>query len=865
MSVAKSVEESKRVEPRIREKVGIGPVERTGRARGSLRTGKRPFSESRGCRDHRRGRIAMKRQRMWAVVFLLDAFLALPAWGATVLHEVRIGLHPTHTRLVAACSGDRPVSVSRLTDRQWVIAFGALESPDARKILPRTPRGKIQKLLLQKDGQEPQLKVFLKEDMVQAKVFTLEDERRPQDGYRLVIDFGLPGVSSLRFKEPEKLPAAPTSELKNEDASPSPGPTALAGRGAISADPDSATAPAAAPRPEGPSAEKPSKDKEEAHAKKIVRPIEVQSAFDLADVTYEELKGALPETAEQIVAAYQKAIQKDPQNPRRPRALLRSAQVLETAGDVKKAERYYQRLIAEHPHDESTARAWMRLGEIHAARGTPLEALKAFQEAEKFPLKPDELIRTRLGTAQVYVGAGKAPEALEILKRLLDTHPDAYVQKPEILRTLGEASFALKDFSASRTALLRYLNLASNIPDKDIVLARIAETYLHEGNRAQADRLYAHIQVHYPDSEGDLIGRLRKAEYYETQGGDLQEEAFKIYKDLESRPLAGPLKHFVQFKLAYGDYLAGQAERSLQRIDAILKSNEKAPVYDDLRRLRQKVLQSLVKKRFEAGDLKGVIDLYGEDPFAFQDDEGLEALSCVARAYESLGYCPDAMALYETLAQKDPKDVWKLAVARTAYELGQVDKAKSLCLALTDGDLTDAKEELLARIAFSQKDYASVIRFVEGLAKRRGGRERCPTDLAAMLALSYLETGKDEAAMPWAEHCLGRSDWEDPSLLVALSLKASRVRQKNRLYDHAVRLLDLGIAKAQSEDLRNQLTYEKAVLLLEQGRKDQAEKILAELLQSSKELWKTAAKQKLDYLRLQPPAPQTPEKDAGAS
>ena len=806
----------------------------------------------------------MKRQRMWAVVFFLDALLALPAWGATVLHEVRIGLHPTHTRLVADCTGDRPISVSRLTDRQWVISFGALESPDAPKILPRTPRGKIQKLVLQKGGQEPQLKVFLKEDMAQAKIFTLEDVRRPQDGYRLVIDFGLPGVSSLRFKEAEKLSAPPTGELKNEDASASPGATMpLAGKpkGAF---PDSASD--ATPRPENPSDAKPSKDKEaDSHAKKIVRPIEVQSPFEVADLTYEELKGALPQTAEQIVAAYQRALQKDPQNPHRSRALLRSAQVLETAGDMKKAERYYQRLIDEHPRDENTARAWIRLGEIHAARGTPLEALKAFQEAEKFPLKPDELIRTRLGTAQVYVSAGKAPEALEILKRLLDTHPDAHVQKPEILKTLGEAAFALKDFSASRSALLRYLNLAPDIPDKDIVLARIAETYLHEGNRTQADRLYAHIQVHYPDSEGDLIGRIRKAEYYETQGGDLQEEALKIYKDLESRPLAGPLKHFVQFKLAYGDYLAGQAERSLQRIDAALKSGDKAPVYDDLRRLRQKVLQSLVKKRFEAGDLKGVIDLYGEDPFGFQDDDGLEALSCVARAYESLGYCPDAMALYETLAQKDPKDLWKLAVARTAYEMGQVDKAKSLCQALTDGNLMDAKEELLARIAFSQKDYASVIRCVEGLAKRRGDPHHVPTDLAAMLALSYLETGKDEAAMPWAEHCLSRSDWEDLSLLVALSLKASRVRQKNRLYDQAVRLLDLGIVKVQSEDLRNQLTYEKAMLLLEEGRKDQAEKILAELLQSSKELWKTAAKQKLDYLRLQPSGPLAPEKDAGAS
>ncbi len=161
----------------------------------------------------------MKPKRMRAAVIFLNAFLALPAWGATVLHEVRIGLHPTHTRLVVQCTGDRPISVSRLADRQWAISFGALESPETRKILPRTPRGKIQKLLLQKDGPEPKLRVFLKEDMTQAKVFTLEDEQHRQDGYRVVIDFGLPGVSALRFKEPEKLQAQSPAELKSEASS----------------------------------------------------------------------------------------------------------------------------------------------------------------------------------------------------------------------------------------------------------------------------------------------------------------------------------------------------------------------------------------------------------------------------------------------------------------------------------------------------------------------------------------------------------------------------------------------------------------------------------------------------------------------
>ncbi len=807
----------------------------------------------------------MDRKRVWAPVFFLCGLFSLPAWGATVLHDVRIGIHPTHTRLVLQCEGDRPVGVFHRAEREWIVTFENLETPRAQQVLPRKPRGRIQRLQLATTAPEPHLKVLLKEDIAEAKIFTLEDTARPKSGYRLVIDFGLPGVASLRFDQPKQpVVLKPTGE-EAEVSSPSQLPPVVK-PDRVKAASQEAPAQMTAPPSAAASIENDPKAREsEVPGKKIIRPIQTQSPYDLADMTYEELKGALPGTAEQIVAAYQKAVQKDPQNPRSSLALMRIAQALDTTGDVRKAERYYQRLIDEHPRDENTTVAWIRLGEIHAGRGNMMEALKAFQEAEKLPQKPENITRARLGTAQIYVQAGKPSEALDILKGLLETYPDAYLRQPEIYRTLGEAAFAVKDFPASRAHLMRYINLAPDIPDKDIVLARIAESYLHEGNRARADKIYAHIQVHYPDSEGDLIGRLRKAEYYETQGGELQEEAFKIYKDLESRPLAGPLKYFVQFKLAYADYLAGQEERSIQRIDAVLKSAEKAPVYDDLRQLRRKALYSMVKKRFEAGDVKGVVDLYGEDPFAFDGEDALEPLACVARAYETLGLCPDALSLYETLAQKDPKDLWKLAAARMAFETGYVDKAKSTCLALTDPGVQDGKEELLARIAFSQKDYATVVRTVENLCKRRGGPEHCPTDLTAMLALSYFETGKEDTAMPWAEHCLRQSDGGTPSLIVAASLKASRVRQKNRLYDQALQLLDLGIAKVQSEDLRNQLTYHKALVLLEQGKKDQAEKILAELLQSPKELWKTAAKQKLDYLRLRSATPQAQEKDPGAS
>ncbi len=804
----------------------------------------------------------MQRSTAYALILFLSGYLAVPAWSGTMVHGLRVGLHSTHTRLVLDCKGDLPAKVSCDSPREWSVSFDNLERVQGQKLPVQGPQGTIQRLRWILKGQEAVLKISLKEPLSEAKIFTMEDNSRAARGYRLVIDFGLPGVSSMVFAQNHKASRHETPESAFPHESDSKGKPASF---SFSSEPLAPQAEKEVSVPVQPTAELGSSQIMKSPASKIIRPIQPQTLHDLADMTYEEMRDKLPETAEQILAAYQKAVQKEPQHPRRVSALLRMAEISEKVGDVKKAERLYQKILNEHPQDPNIAPAWIRLGEMQASRNNFLEALKAFQEAEKFPLKTPEKLRARWGVAQIYVQTGKAGEALNLLQRLLEEHPEAYLQKPEIYRTLGEAAFAVKDLTASRNYLMRYINLAGDIPDKDIALARIAETYLHEGNRTQADKLYAYIQVHYPDSEGDIIGRLRKAEYYETQGPELQEEAFKIYQDLESRQTTGPLKYFIQFKLAYGEFLTGQHEKCLERIDAVLKSSDKAPVYDDLRLLRRKVLHTLVKKRFEAGDAKGVIALYTDDPFAFQEEEAKEALAYVAQSYESLGLCPEALALYENLAQKDPKPQWRLAMARMAYDMGNLEKAHTIVSSVTDSAFADAKEKLMIRIAFAMKDYSTVLRVGESFAKRHGGPEQCPVETAALVALSLFETGKEEAAMSWAQPCFRSTDWQDPSLLVALSLKASRYRQKNRMYDQAVQLLDQGIDKVHSEDLRNQLMYEKGSLLLEQGKREEAEKVLSILLQSSKELWKTAAKQKLDYLRMSPWNSWTPEKDANAS
>ncbi|SMC19212.1 Outer membrane protein assembly factor BamD, BamD/ComL family [Desulfacinum hydrothermale DSM 13146] len=794
------------------------------------------------------------------ILVWFSLFLAVPVSQArTLVHDVRLGLHPGYTRLVLDCEGERPAKTYKEGQRSWIISFRDLQVGPSKGTWARAKKGVVERIQLD----APKIRVQLAESVWKARTFTLPATTKSNRGYRLVLDFfteksrplSQPQVSPRSRKpnplktpkprgqekaakqekspsetgqgpNPRRLPSEPGSALAAETALPSPSPTLPKGQG---------------------------RKKEESapqHSRKVSKPVLAKSLYGAAHEAFERLRQngfQSPQELEQVVSLYQRALKTEPNDPQKPVALYRLGLCYLKAGNTKKAQLALQALVGTFESHPLARQAWIRLGELAQKEGNHVQALAAFDHAMEGRLSQQEATRLQYLRGISLLEAGDPQGARTAFEQVRAKDPGFEVRFPEIYRYLGEAAFALKDFQQSRRWLYQYLNVSPSIDNRDLVLARIAETYLHEGNREMADKLFAYIEAHYPGSEGDLVGRIRKAEYLEGQGPDLFHEAQRIYREMAEQPLPEPLQHLVQFKLAYGEWKEGRYRESLSRIDAILQKSTATTPFDEFQQLRQKVVLDWAKERHRQKNYRGVIELYETDPLLFHESADIQTLALVAESFEKLKFFPNALELYESVLQKDPQDLWRLRLARCAFETGQLDKAVQACRAITDASYARQKEEILGRTCAARQDWQGVLEHIGRIVEKADSVEPA---LLSLYAEAWYRTGRHDKALKWAQTALKALDQDRGDLFVSLSILASRCHLKLGQTDKALALLQKAVPQVDSDDLKNQLTYEIGMLYLETGKMERAEKTFSELLASPKELWKTAAKQQLDYLKI---------------
>ncbi len=818
--------------------------------------------------------------KLWTIL-IACLLIAWPTESAakTTLLDVRLGLHPAFTRVVLDCLGDGPPNIVRDGKNVWVIPFRKLITRVPTGKLRHTAKGVVRRITLARTGQSSALKIFLKRAPASVRTFTLDGTARGPEGYRIVLDFMNRPLSERKStslsKRSKTAPPNDSKQVPKEKDIEEKGATIVASTPLV----DKTQSPSektdgspeeispeqvrkstfdfptrfsgspVAVKDSGPGAVKESR--EFGPRPRIVKTIESTSLYAMAETAFEEARSDLASHADRIAELYKQALKEEPKSPRRPLALYRLGFLYKAAGKTSKAQHYFRQLIHEFPQTPLAGKAWLELGTILQKKGEHINALIAFRKAMEAPLEKEDRIRGVYLMGISYVEADDFETALQTFQDLLAQDPSFPTRFPEIYKYLGEAAFGAKKYAECREYLYRYLNLAPNVERKDLLLARIAESYLQEGKRDLADKIFAYIEAHYPGSEGDLIGQIRKAEYYETQGPELQEEAFEIYRQLAQRPLSEPLRHFIEFKLAYAEWKEGRYEESLSRIDAILKASGREEAFDEFRELRRKVVLSWAKEKYDKGDYKGVVELYCQDPFIFQSAEDIKVQAMLAECYEKLKYYPNALSLYESLEKKSPDDRWRYRIARCAFEMGHLDRAIRACEQISNPELEASKEELLGRAYAALKDHSKALKHLQRAIELQGGPKEASPDLLELYADALYQTGDYPEALEWSRKVLERISPKDGALFVTASILASRCYQKLGEDQKAIDLLEKAVPRMESEDLRNQLTYQMGLLLLETGNTKRAEEIFSGLLKSPKKLWKMAAQQQLDYLKLQ--------------
>lgn len=234
----------------------------------------------------------------------------------------------------------------------------------------------------------------------------------------------------------------------------------------------------------------------------------------------------------------------------------------------------------------------------------------------------------------------------------------------------GGLLFFQKQYAEGRDLLLWYVNLQPEAANRALVLAKIAETFSAQDEPDFANKLYDHIQSYYPNSEGDIIAQIRRAELLKNKGKLAPEDDLTFFRELAQKSLPLQLTKLIHLKLASREHEYGNFDESLSVIDYNLQESMQGSSNEDFLALRPKVITDWVKSAYQNHDYGTVIMLYENNLNAFADAGTVAFKRMIADSYAGLKQYQKAFALFEQiLAKEGPASEGKLLImmAETAF------------------------------------------------------------------------------------------------------------------------------------------------------------------------------------------------------
>lgn len=209
------------------------------------------------------------------------------------------------------------------------------------------------------------------------------------------------------------------------------------------------------------------------------------------------------------------------------------------------------------------------------------------------------------------VGLGKALfkklnyiESRDILTSLVKSNPEIVYESPEILRSIGEAEYALQRSVPARENLTRVYNLFSDISDKDMIMTKVGDTYFYEKNLDRAKVVYQFVMDKFPGTEG-FLGSAMGLALCLTDRPKVEE----IYNMVKTDFADHRLSKVAMMRLAELYNKNGEYQKCIEEIENLLATHPTGLRYDAVK-LMQSAYESLFKKKLKDGEYPEVLKTY---------------------------------------------------------------------------------------------------------------------------------------------------------------------------------------------------------------------------------------------------------------
>ena len=818
--------------------------------------------------------------------------------GSSELLRIRRGVQKTpvvaFTRLVLELTGERPTGIAQVPPDKLAISFRELRSKLEPQILMSEPASTVAAITIHNAANGSQVLVqFRTPDCVVSHSF-LPPEKPNPGAYRLMVDILPPAkgkASEGGAKEPKAAASPPgkPSESPRSEAAPSKPKTPensskspkAAGNAAEKPGETARIEPAPVPMQPAPSKyrEIPEASLGEPlkEANRLLAEGKYEQAFSgyadllkesglskeesslalygLADSSFFMHQHELEMFSKEVTSNYLIAINANPSLIQAGWAYYRLGLGYEASGDHEKAIKAFQKPLQDFPGHPVTPLCWLELGKSYQKAGSYPQAVRALRAALELPLDhPQRLMGYWLLGVALH-GMGEYVSAMEAFERCQTEDPDYYLSQPLLLKYLGDCYFFQKKYAEARDLLLWYLNLQPEAANRALVLAKIAETFSAQDEPNFANKLFDHIQTYYPNSDGDIIAQIRRAELLKSKGKLSPEDDLSFFRELAQKSLSPQLTKLIHLKLASRESEYGNFDASLSVIDYNLQESMQKASNEDFLALRPKVITDWLKSAYQNHDYGTVIMLYEKDQNAFAGANTVDFKRMIADSYAGLKQYQKAFTLYEQiLATKGPAREGELLVmmAETAFQAKDFARAEDLASQVQGAEVQQKKKLLQARIAFAQQQFGKVVECLGSLSESDIPATSNPS-LTSIYGESLAQLGECEKATPWLQRTseqMEKTDTHSDELLHCYMVQATCFSKSGK-HDKAIALLEEATTIAGTEYLRDQLHYDISKRYLELGQTEKAIQKLTKLMSSNQTFWQTAAKQQLDYIQME--------------
>jgi len=340
------------------------------------------------------------------------------------------------------------------------------------------------------------------------------------------------------------------------------------------------------------------------------------------------------------------------------------------------AEGYLNIVKQGYPQYSGLPEVHYHLAGIYNEKGYVDKALGYYKQVFESLVENDYISDAGVGYGKALFKKRQYFDSLSVFNYVVKSNVKKVYESPELLLNMAYANFELGLSTPARQNFMRVLNLFPEIPDRDVLLSNVGDTYGMENDSEKATKVYELVREMFPDSQGYVSASIGIARYLKTDP-----EKIDIYEMIKEKFPENTYARIAMMRLAEIYQKNGEYNKCIKEIEDLLSTHPRGLRYEAVK-LMQQAFEDLFKQELKADEYTSILNRY-EVEYTKLDKMGSREISFhVGMAYlranlheQAFNHLITAYKQYKR-SERSPELLYGLGV--TMDESGRDDDALKL-------------------------------------------------------------------------------------------------------------------------------------------------------------------------------------------